>query len=272
MSTQKDIAILGCGWLGLPLAEALISDGWTVKGATTRSEKLALLRQKGIQAYQVKVEPNGIQAIPNDFFHTSTLVINIPPRRKRKEVERLHVLEIQQLIKAATAGGIKHILFVSSTSVYGNINSPINEDHPTAPATASGRALVRIEQLLQEQSAFQCTILRLSGLVGGDRKAGRFFAGRSDIPGGNVPVNMIHQKDAVGIIQAILTQEKWGYVLNASADQHPLKKDFYPAQAQKVGLAPPSFLDDQQDYKIITNDRVKSLLHYTFQYPDPMEF
>jgi 3-hydroxyisobutyrate dehydrogenase-like beta-hydroxyacid dehydrogenase len=29
------ISILGCGWLGFPLAKALLKDGFTVKGSTT---------------------------------------------------------------------------------------------------------------------------------------------------------------------------------------------------------------------------------------------
>ena len=37
------ISILGCGWLGLPLAKAIVENGFSVKGSTTSSEKIATL-------------------------------------------------------------------------------------------------------------------------------------------------------------------------------------------------------------------------------------
>ena len=45
MGTKKKrkIAVLGCGWLGLPLAKKLHSIGHTIKGSTTTKEKLLRL-------------------------------------------------------------------------------------------------------------------------------------------------------------------------------------------------------------------------------------
>lgn len=48
-------SIIGCGWLGLPLAERLVAEGYTVKGSTTSVDKLSLLRQKGIDAYLLQL-------------------------------------------------------------------------------------------------------------------------------------------------------------------------------------------------------------------------
>ena len=42
------VSILGCGWLGLPLAKALIGEGYTVKGSTTTPAKLNLLKEEGV--------------------------------------------------------------------------------------------------------------------------------------------------------------------------------------------------------------------------------
>ena len=41
---KETITILGCGWLGLPLAKALVKAGYQVKGSTTREENLETLR------------------------------------------------------------------------------------------------------------------------------------------------------------------------------------------------------------------------------------
>ena len=38
---QKDkIGIIGCGWLGLPLAKLFLKNGFLVKGSTTSKEKI----------------------------------------------------------------------------------------------------------------------------------------------------------------------------------------------------------------------------------------
>lgn len=52
-NTDKAISILGCGCMGVPLAEEFIKDGINIKGSTSTHEKLELLRQKGIQAYHI---------------------------------------------------------------------------------------------------------------------------------------------------------------------------------------------------------------------------
>ena len=40
---KETITILGCGWLGLPLAQTLVKEGYSVKGSTTTEDKLEVL-------------------------------------------------------------------------------------------------------------------------------------------------------------------------------------------------------------------------------------
>ena len=63
-------------------------------------------------------------------------------------------------------------------------------------------------------SDLQHSILRFGGLAGGDRKAGRFLAGRKDVKNGAAPVNMIHRDDCIGIIHRIIENPLWGRVWN----------------------------------------------------------
>ena len=53
MDKSKSVSIIGCGWLGLPLAEFLVQQGFHVRGSTTRAEKLKPLEEKGIEAFQI---------------------------------------------------------------------------------------------------------------------------------------------------------------------------------------------------------------------------
>lgn len=50
---MKPISILGCGWLGLPLAKSLLEKGFSVKGSTTSIKKIALLEKFGIHPHIV---------------------------------------------------------------------------------------------------------------------------------------------------------------------------------------------------------------------------
>ena len=57
---MTQISILGCGWLGLPLAKSLIEKGFWVNGSTTSLEKIAVLKNEGITAFQIEVTENEI--------------------------------------------------------------------------------------------------------------------------------------------------------------------------------------------------------------------
>ena len=265
------ISILGCGWLGFPLAQHLLQKGYTIKGSTTSESKLPILQAEGIASYLIKATPEVEGNLK--FFKSDILILNIPPKRRTPQVEIFHPQQITSIIKAAKKGGITKVIFASSTGVYPNTGGIVTEATPTNPVRNSRIALVKAEQLLLAETTFQTTIVRLAGLVGGDRKAGRFFAGKTNIPNGNARVNMVHRQDCIQIITTIIEQNHWGEIFNVCAAQHPTKADFYTAQAQKQGFATPSFLrNETTDFKIVSNEKVKQVLGYRFLWDDPMEF
>ena len=53
--SKKQISILGCGWLGLPLAKHFISKNYEVKGSTTTQEKTQMLADNKISPYLIKL-------------------------------------------------------------------------------------------------------------------------------------------------------------------------------------------------------------------------
>lgn len=267
------ISILGCGWLGFPLAIHLANKGYVVKGSTRSPQKLAAFHQYKILPFLIEVNKrikgNNIPL----FFQSDILFINIPPGRKRKDVVRSHPLQITTILEHAQKFDIQKIIFISSTSVYGNVNRIVTEAEELKPETPSARALVEAENLLIGQTAIEVTILRMGGLVGLKRPAGRFLAGKAGIKNGLAPVNMVHQEDCISIITAIIEQEKWGTIYNVCSDEHPTKKDFYTHQATKQGFELPTFLEEENFvYKEVSNYKVKKELNYRFKFPDPMGY
>ena len=165
-------------------------------------------------------------------------------------------------------GTVSSVLFISSTSVYPETNSIVTEED--ADKTAN---LFKAETRFLEQTKFTTTVIRFGGLMGSDRHPGRFFSGKRDIPGGNSPVNVIHQQDCVGIIKAVIQQESWNEIYNACADEHPSRRQFYTRASELLGVEAPHFLADQPaDYKIVSSEKLKKKLQYSFIYPDPIAF
>ena len=263
------ISILGCGWLGLPLAQTLLQRGHTVKGSTTREEKLATLEEHGITPYLIRFSPQINDDYQADFFASEVLIVNIPPKRN-EEVTEVYPRQIASLLRTIEKSPVKKVLFVSSTSVYPNVNGPVREADTSENVKASGRALLTTECMVQEHPGIKTTVLRFCGLFGPDRNPGRFLAGKT-LPGsGRVPVNMIHLDDCIAIITEILEQNVWGEVFNACADAHPAKEEFYGEAARQLGFDAPQFAATETDaYKVVDSSRLRRMLNYRFKYPDP---
>jgi len=269
---MSKISIIGCGWLGLPLGQSLVEKDYKVNGSTTSVEKIPLLKSVGIIPFLIKLNPELTGENIPDFFDTEVLIINIPPRRRREHVEQIHFEEIKNVIDAAVNAQVSKIIFCSSTGVYADNNQVATEDDTPQPGTSSTKALVRIENYLRARPTIQKTIVRLSGLVGGSRKAGRFLAGKKDVANGDALVNLVHRQDCIQVIEEIIQQGVWEETFNVCADVHPTRKDFYTQQALKQGFEPPTFKKDLPRYKIVSNQKVKAALNYSFLYSDPKQF
>lgn len=267
MNSVTNISILGAGWLGWPLATYLRERGYGIKTSTTTPEKYALLAAEGLNPCLLRVDQGQIQLSDPAFFDTDLIFLNIPPSRRRPDVEVWYPAQIQAIMERAQQHQVPKILFVGSTSVYGDVNAEVNETSVLNPDTASARSLVAAEQIVKLYYPDETsTILRMSGLIGGDRKAGRFFAGKKDVPEGNAPVNLVYLEDCIGVIEAVIQQGAWGKLYNVCADEHPRKADFYTAQAVREGFDPPVFGPDEAPrYKVVSNEKVKRELAYVFK-------
>ncbi len=265
---METISILGCGWLGLPLADYLIGKGYKLKGSTRTRSELEVIKSHGIEPFYLVLDPDLRGDNVDDFFNCDVLVVNFPPER-RDDIAEYHTSQIRSLIARIESSPLTKVLFVSSTSVYPDLGREVSEDDDAPPEKPSGIALLEAERLFRLSSRFETTIIRFGGLIGYDRMPGRFLAGRKGITGGNAPVNLIHRDDCLGIIHRIIERSVWGETFNACADEHPLRKEYYTAQALKLGLDPPGFEDGGGGFKIIRSDKLKKLLEYRFKHPDP---
>jgi len=259
---NKTISILGGGWLGIPLAESLEKSGYAVKISTTSAAKHQDLIARGKNAFQVNVRSKSVHgnAVPT-FLEADILIINITPNREELDQE-----QFASLLPLIETSRIQKVLFVSSTSVYPNVNRSVSEGEGIEIKT---HHLYRSECFLSDNTHFETTVVRMAGLIGGERHPGRFFRKSGWIKNGNAPVNLIHRVDCINIIEQIIEQDAWGSTFNACSDTHPLKKDFYPKAAKSIGLdAPKIDLKREGAFKMVDNQKLKKELQLTLNYPD----
>lgn len=273
---MTQISILGCGWLGLPLAKKLIAKGHLVNGSTTSESKLTILEESGVNPFLVALESGSVSHSTTDFLTKSeVLIIDIPPKLRENKSdasissEMAFVRKIENLIPFIEKSTVKKVLFVSSTAVYGNDNTTITEETPLNPETESGKQLLLAEALLQKNQNFATTILRFGGLIGEDRHPVKFLAGKENLENPDAPVNLIHQNDCIGIIEAIINQSKWNEVFNAVAPFHPTREEYYTQKAKEHNLNPPKFRAEKSNIqKIISSEKIELVLNYPFKAED----
>lgn len=194
------------------------------------------------------------------FLNSDILIINITS--KNLESFRQFISEIEQ-------SPIKHVLFISSSSVYRNLNREVTEDEGAEDPSS---LLFQIEELFRQSQGFVTTVLRLSGLIGPGRHPGRFFRHGKTIPQANAPVNLIHRDDCIGIIQTIIDQQAWQQTFNGCADSHPQKREFYSYARALLQQNAPAFAESPSpSYKIVSNSKIKQQLDYQLHHPDVMK-
>jgi len=249
---MKNISILGCGWLGKPLAVSLLEEGYSVKGSTTSEEKLSQLESLGIESYLINIDD--FEAY-DAFLHTDILIIAITSK---------NINAFESLIQQIEVSSVQKVIFISSTSVYPNTNTVVTEDNETVQ-----KPLTEIEELFRSNTCFETTILRFAGLFGPNRHPGSWFQGGRLIPQPEGFVNMIHQEDCIEIIHEMINQNCWNTTLNACSNHHPTRREFYTNAKLSLGFDVPIFEENTElKYKIISSKKLQEVLGYEFIHDD----
>lgn len=246
---------MGSGWLGLPLGEHFVLMGHHVKASTTSESRLSELSSLKVEPFLVDI--GKLSSNLQTFLQANVLIINIPSK---------NVDGFINLIKEIEKSEIENILFVSSTSVYQDMNKTISESDGEESTTSP---FFIIENLFRNSKKFNTTIVRFGGLIGYSRHPGRFFSKGRLVHNPDSHVNLIHRDDCIEIISRIIEKEVWGEVFNCCADTHPTKREFYTQAAKSIGLPAPDFKNSgTKSFKIISNEKVKRILKYEFLHPD----
>ena len=275
---KKRVSILGCGWLGLPLAQRLSETDSTlsVKGSTTTASKIDLLTSIGVKGFLLNLNPEieGDTEEIRQFFETDILVISIPPRLSKSEAGN-YPQQIQSVAEHIKTSPVKEIIFISSTGIYPDLNRIVTEDDVKFPEESASPEMVSAENIIQTLSPERTvSILRLSGLLGYNRIPGKYVQGQKDMTTGSIPVNYIHRDDAAGIIFEIIKTGILNETFNIVVPIHTSRQQVYEKSCEQFGWESPTFKDTEPgpDYKIISGEKFSRYYTYDFKYPDPLDF
>lgn len=266
------IAVVGCGWLGLPLSISLQESGHNIVATCRSQQKASELTKFGFDAEIFELGDELIYDHLAALFASKVLVLNIPVGRKNPKTEHF-VPHMQALLKHAALCQIQNIIFISTTSVYGDDCAIVTELSPTNPQTQSGQINLAVEGLVKKHFAKSSTIIRLAGLVGNDRHPAHFLAGKSGLLNPDNVVNLVHQDDVVCAIRTVIERDIWGQTLHLSALEHPTRLDYYTWAAEKFGLNPPNFVKGEGVAlgKQIDATRSLQVLGLSLTYPSPYD-
>lgn len=231
-----NISLLGCGWLGLPLANELIAKGNIVKGSTTSRDKIARLSAEGIIPYQIKLFEEGIQGDIASFLNDAeVLIIDVPPGLRKDPTEN-YIAKLGRLREQVDKSSIRHLIFVSSTSVFEDEEDfPVYTEKDEPNSTQINSEQLKGAEKLMFSENFKTSIIRFGGLIGPGRHPVNYLSGRKNIRDPHGPVNLIHIDDCIGLINAIIKSGKTG-IFHGVAPEHLSKEEYYTKVADNKNL------------------------------------
>jgi len=177
------------------------------------------------------------------LYDCDVLIIAIPPRDNYLEV-------LEQTLSHISAQ--TQVILLSSISFY------------------DGKALVVEAETLLQNLDENVVILRLGGLMGYDRIAGKYTAGK--VLTSDSRTNYVHRDDIVGIIESIIEQEVRGEVFDVVAPIQSTKKVIFTQNAKKFGFKETEFLGGDEVGKELSPIKVCEVLDYVFKKPDVLKF
>src|SRR5215204_1060203 len=160
----------GAGFLGLHLARRLLAEGHQV-----RSLDLVPLDEPGLDVEELRGDIRDDAAARRLVAGARILVhaaAALPIRGSRREIRSVNVDGTLTLLSAAADAGVRRVVFVSSTAVYGVPEKhPIEEDDPLHGVGHYGESKIEAENVCRAfiKRGLDCVILRPKTFIGPER-------------------------------------------------------------------------------------------------------
>ncbi|MFK7731301.1 MAG: NAD(P)H-binding protein [Pseudomonadales bacterium] len=274
---KPSLLIIGCGAIGNAIAaQNSTRSVWQLHGARRNVDKLA----PEISGHRVDyTDAAAVSQLLSDCVADYLLLTFTPFSYSDEGYQQAYVVGVRNVL-AALRQPPKRIVFVSSTSVYGQHNGEwVDEESDAVPTGFSGRVMLQCEQMLAD-SAVPSTSIRCGGIYNSTStrlvdavREGRFSAS-------NHFTNRIHRYDCAAAILHLLNLDVLGQAVQAcylGVDSEPARKlEVERWLAARLGIAYPESVQAHNDNEVsqrkvgskrCNNQRLLDS-GFQFRYPD----
>lgn len=257
---MKNIGIIGCGWLGLHLAEHLYPTN-KIFTTTTSEAKKSQITLMGFDLTIINfssLESSKDITTWKNLDILDAIIITVP---FPKQVEINSLLQRFENISQFITGYKKQLFLMSSIGIYPQFETEIEEstfnDNFLVPN------LIQVENLMKNKFP-QANILRLGGLMGKDR----IFSKYKTQPANQV-VNHVHFEDICLIIEKMISKNYSSKIYNVVAPLHPTKLEIINFQK---GISHNVIIKEKPQGRKILTKLLMDELNYEYKNPDPKMF
>ncbi|GAB7092101.1 SDR family oxidoreductase [Halorubrum luteum] len=280
------IVIIGCGYVGLELAEQLTTRGHAVTGVRRSTDGIdAIEAIDGInEAVRADAtDPASLATVPDA---DAVVFAASSGGRGAAAAREVYVDGLRNVVDeyGSRSSSPDRLVYTSSTGVYGDHDgSWVDEETPIEPTTEKTRVLAEAESVALDATAdagIDGTVARFAGLYGPERyRLERYLDG--PVTAGYL--NMVHRDDAAGAVRYLLEEDLLRDEPVLVVDDEPVEKhEFADWLADACGVSRPNKrskaerieagdLSEAARRRILTskrcsNDRLRAL-GYEYAYP-----
>jgi nucleoside-diphosphate-sugar epimerase len=267
--TSPRLVILGCGFTGAEVARRAVSAGYCVLASTRQPERRAALERLGLEVHVVKALT--ADRVRHWVDGAEVLVAFAPDGTTDGEI-------------APALGAASHVVYISTTGVYGAHRGRVDEATPVDPSEPRARERLDAERCYRDGGA---TVLRAAGIYGPGRGLHlRIKSGTFRIPGdGRSVVSRIHVADLAEMVLGIFRRARASEPtltarseLFVAADDTPVPQiEAIAWLCRRLGVPmPPSVPIDEapttlRHDRAVDNGRIKAWTDLALRYPSYRE-
>lgn len=258
------VLIVGCGYVGTCIGLALQPKYPVV--VTARSQE-SLSHLRSLFPFVEHLDTSNLDEFNDRILQHDTLILTLAAKDSTSYESTY--LETAKNLSALLNNNstIKHIVYTSSTSVYGEHKGKVvDETTPASTLSPQGKILVETENILLSLVTPQrkVVIFRLGEIYGPGREIStrvRAYQGLSAPGDGSFPTNMTHVEDIARAALYAIEHDLSG-VFNLVDDDHMTRFDLYKTICQRLNLPLLRWNSLQKTHhssnKIVSNNKIKN--------------
>ena len=264
----RELVVLGCGYAGLAVAREARMQGLSVLVHARREERAADLAREGFKVWHAPTLEAAALREVIEARERPAVLIAFPPDARADEA-------VASALKNA-ARGASHVVYLSTTGVYGDHRGKVDDSTPVADDDDRARRWLDAEAGYLRVEA---TVLRCSAIYGPDRGVHtRVLRGEHKLPGdGAQTTSRIHVFDLARLVLACMAKgvPARTYVVG---DRHPAPhREVVEHVCQVYGVPFPPSIPLEEAHPSLRADRavdpsgILALASVSLRYPSYRE-